>query len=232
MKEEKTEYRYESVTEYDIGGPKRFDMKFGSAKRLVLMGYEGEKLRVLLASDTLSTIQSDFQIRIDDIRRRIDVEVKRKNGISEEKVKETVSIFVQIPTLYVGKAECSVNAESVEVKSLTCDSLELDIQAADVRLEDVSGTVEINCNLDMEVTCRTLNGEVAINQVSASSKLNIPENVPFTAEAKGIGTTIVYRKDGVQTAEFSTPDAQNHIELNGLKSSLAICRQQTNQGGS
>lgn len=43
MQEVKTEYRYESITEYDIDEPKRYDMKFGSTKQLVLMGYEGEK---------------------------------------------------------------------------------------------------------------------------------------------------------------------------------------------
>lgn len=37
------EYLFESVTEYDIDEPKRYDMKFGGAKQFVLSGYEGEK---------------------------------------------------------------------------------------------------------------------------------------------------------------------------------------------
>ena len=49
--EKKTsDFLYESVTEYDIDEPKRYDMKFGGAKRLVLSGYEGEKIRIRLAS--------------------------------------------------------------------------------------------------------------------------------------------------------------------------------------
>ena len=218
-----TEYLFESVTEYDIDEPKRYDMKFGGAKQFVLSGYEGEKIRVRLASNTLSTLQNDFKVRIDDIRKRIDVDVNRRNGVLEATAKETVSIFVQIPSPYIGKIECAVNAETVEIHSLECDSIELDVKTPKIVMDNVSGTVEINCNLDMEVICCTLNGEVAINQVSATSKIHIPEDTVFNAVTKGIGTSITYEKEGKQTEQFDTPDAENIIELNGIKSELVIC---------
>lgn len=217
-----TDYLYESITEYDIGEPKRYDMKFGGAKQFQLSGYEGEKIRVRLASNTFSTLQNDFKVKIDDIRKRIDVDVNRKNGVSETTAKEAVSIFVQIPSPYVGKIECAVNAETVEIRSLECDSIELDVKTPYIALADVSGTVEVNCNLDMEIVCRSLNGEIAINQVSATSKIHVPEDTVFTAVTKGIGTSISYEKDGRQTERFDTPDAENIIELNGIKSELVI----------
>lgn len=216
------DYLYESVTEYDIDGPKRYDMKFGGAKQFILSGYQGEKIRVRLVSNTLATIQNDFKVRIDDIKKRIDVDVNRKNGVTEAAAKEAVSIFVQIPTPYIGKIECAVNAEAVGVRSIECDSIELDIKTPSVALEDVIGTVEINCNLDMEVVCNSLNGEVAINQVSATSRIRIPEDAVFTAVTKGVGTSISYEKNGKQTGDFSVPDAENIIELNGIKSELVI----------
>lgn len=218
-----TDYLYESITEYDIDEPKRYDMKFGGAKQFQLSGYEGEKIRVRLASNTLSTLLSDFKVKIDDIRKRIDVDVNRRNGVSEAMAKEAVSIFVQIPSPYIGKIECAVNAETVEIRSLECDSIELDVKTPNIVLEDVSGTVEIDCSLDMEVVCHSLKGEVAINQVSATSRIRIPEDAVFTAVAKGIGTSISYEKDGRQTERFDTPDAENIIELNGIKSELVIC---------
>ena len=217
-----TDYLFESITEYDIDEPKRFDMKFGGAKQFVLTGCGSEKIRVRLASNTLSTLQSDFKVKIDDIRKRIDVDVNRRNGVCEATAKEDVSIFVQIPTPYIGKIECAVNAETVEIRSLECESVELDIKTPHIVLEDVSGTVEINCNLDMEVVCHSLNGEVDINQVSATSKIYIPKDTVFTAVTKGIGTSISYEKDGRQTERFDTPDAENIIELNGIKSELVI----------
>lgn len=217
-----TDYLFESVTEYDIDEPKRYDMKFGGAKQFVLLGYEGEKIRVRLASNTLSTLQSDFKVKIDDIRKRIDVDVNRRNGVLEATAKETISIFVQIPSPYIGKIECAVNAETVEIRSLECNSIELDVKTPHIILADVSGTVEINCNLDMDVVCHSLKGEVAINQVSATSKIHIPEDAVFTAVTKGIGTSISYEKNGKQTERFDTPDAENIIELNGIKSELVI----------
>ncbi len=217
------QYLFESVTEYDIDEPKRYDMKFGGAKQFVLSGYEGEKIRVRLVSDTLSTLQNDFKVKIDDIRKRIDVNVNHKNGVTQAMAKEAVSIFVQIPTPYIGKIECAVQAETVEIRSLECENIELDIKTPSVVLADVIGTVEINCNLDMEVVCRSLNGEVAINQVSATSKIHVPSDAEFTAVAKGIGTGISYEKDGKQTQDFSVSGAKNVIELNGVKSELVIC---------
>lgn len=217
------DFSFESVTEYDIDEPKRYDMKFGGARQFLLSGYKGEKIRVRLASNTLSTLQNDFKVRIDDIRKRIDVDVNRKNGVSEAVAKEAVSIFVQIPTPYIGKIECAVNAEQVEVRSLECDSIELNVKTPNLVLDDVSGTVEIDCNLDMEVVCHPLKGEVAINQVSATSKIHIPENTVFTAITKGVKTNISYEKNGQQTERFDTPDAENIIELNGIRSELVIC---------
>ena len=218
-----TDFLFESVTEYDIDGQKRYDMKFGGAKRFVLVGYAGEKIRVRLASNTFATLQNDFKVKIDDIKNRIDVDVIRKNEVTEATAKEAVSIFVQIPTLYIGKVECAVNAETVEIHSLVCDDIELDVKTTDILLDDVFGTIEINCNLDMNILCVSLNGAVEINQISATSKICVPEGLQFTAVTKGIRTRISYEKDGKQADAFDIPDAENIIEFNGLNSELVIC---------
>ena len=219
----KPEYLFESVTEYDVAEKKRYDMKFGGAKQVVLSGYDGEKFRVRLVSNTLSTLQSDFKVKIDDVRNRLDVDIIRKNGVTEATAKETVTIFVQIPLAYIGKVELAANAQTVEISSLECDNIELDIKTQDVILEDVIGAVEIDCNLDMNIVCRSLKGEIAINQISATSKISIPQGTVFTAVKKGIGTSISFEKNGKQTEAFDAPDADNIIELNGMNSELVIC---------
>lgn len=217
------DYLYESITEYDIDEPKRYDMKFGGVKLLLLSGYDGQKIRVRLASNTLPTLQNDFKVKIDDIKKRIDVDVKRKNGATEAMAKEAIIIFVQIPLSYVEKIELAVNAKTVEISSLECGSIELDVKAHNVRLEDVVGMVEINCNLDMNIDCHSLKGEIALNQVSATSKICIPEGTAFTSVAKGIKTSISFEKNGKRVESFDTPDADNIIELNGIRSELVIC---------
>ncbi len=87
---------------------------------------------------------------------------------------------------------------------LECDNIELDLKTSRITLEDISGKVKINCNLDMEVLCNSLNSEVNINQISATSRMRIPENSLFTAITKGIGTNIYYEKNG-QTKPFDSP---------------------------
>ena len=216
------DFLFQSVTEYDIGEMKRYDMKFGGAKLLVLSGCDGEKLRIRLASNTLPALRSDFKVKIDDIKNRIDVDVKRQNDVTEAAAKEAVTIFVELPSPYIGKIELAVNAKTVELHSLSCDSVELDLKTQELLLEDVSGAVEVNCNLDMNVVCRSLKGEVTLNQVSATSKLCIPEGTPFAAVAKGLGTSISYERNGKPAQAFDAPNAENIIELNGLKSELII----------
>ena len=217
-----SEYLFESITEYDIDKTKSYDMKFGGAEKFILSGYNGEKIRVCLVSNLLSTLQNDFKVKIDDSRKRIDVDVKRYNGITEATAKKTVSIFVQIPTSYISHIECEVNAESIEIHSLQCDNIELDIKTPRITLEDISGKVKINCNLDMEVFCNSLNGDLSINQISATSRICIPENSIFTAVSKGIGTHIYFEKDGLNTERFDSSDSDNLIELNGINSELVV----------
>lgn len=218
-----SDYLFESVTEYDVSETKRYDMKLGGAKQVVLSGYDGEKIQVRLASNTMSTLQSDFKVKIDDVRNRLDVEILRKNGVTEAAAKEAVTIFVQLPSQYIGKIEVAAHADTVELSSLECDSIELGIKSQNVILEEVVGTVEIDCNLDMNVVCRTLSGEIAVNQLSATSKITVPAEAVFTAVTKGIGTSIFYEKDGKAVEAFDTPNTDNIIELNGMKSELIIC---------
>lgn len=217
------DFLFESVTEYDIDEQKHCDMKFGGAKRFMLSGYDGEKIRIRLASDSLSSLQNDFKVKIDDIKKRIDIDVHRKNCVTEATAKKSVEIFVQIPSSYAKKIECAVNAQTVEICSLKCDVLELDVKTPNVILENVNGTVEINCNLDMNIVCNSLNGEIDINQISATSKIKIPRDAVFTAVAKGIGTSISYEKNGQPAECFSSENSENVIELNGIKSELVIC---------
>lgn len=217
-----SEYLFESITEYDIDKIKSYDMKFGGAEKFVLSGYNGEKIRVRLVSNLLSTLQNDFKVKIDDSRKRIDVDVKRYNSVTEATAKETVSIFVEIPTSYISHIECEVNAKSVEIRSLECDNIELDIKTSRITLEDISGKVKINCNLDMEVLCNSLNGDLSINQISATSRICVSENKIFRAVTKGIGTHIYYEKDGQKSERFDSLDSDNLIELNGINSELVI----------
>ena len=64
------------------------------------------------------------RFKIDDIRKRIDIDVKRKNGATEAMAKSEIDIFVQIPVQYIDKIECEAHAETVEIRSIECENME------------------------------------------------------------------------------------------------------------
>ena len=50
--------------------------------------FEGEKIKISLFSNIIKELQSNYKIRIDDVKNRIDVELQRLNGATEADAKE------------------------------------------------------------------------------------------------------------------------------------------------
>lgn len=226
VKKEKkqSEYLYESTTEYDIDGIKNFDIKLGSVHTVILGAYEGEKIKVSLSSNIIKGLQSDYKIRIDDIKNRIDVDLQRLNGATEADAKESVVTRISIPQKYIGKVEVAVNAKKLEMIDVECEGIEFDGKVTEVSLKGCTSIVEINCNLDMSVDVVSHEGAIEINQISAISRIKVPSDFTFKARRKGFATTIYYEKQGKRVEDFSSEDADNYIELNGIKSELFITR--------
>ncbi len=221
-KSSQPDYLYESVTEYDVDRPKNYDINLGGAHEVFLSGCEGEKIHVRLASNILPTLEQDFKVRIDDNRNSMDVDISRRSTVTEASAKESLVIFLQIPRQYLKKMELTVNGERVEVRNLECEELELDLKVKRLELWDVVGSVEIDCNLDLDIRCHSLNGEISVNQISASSRMGVPAGIDFGAVCKGICTHIFYERDGKKVESFSNREAEQVIELNGIKSELVI----------
>lgn len=260
ISEEKTAVRvksrlYESITEYDIDGKKNFDIKLGGAKEITISGSgigsgsgissgteggnnetEGEKIKVILSSDTISTLQQDFKTKIDDIKGRIDIDVNRAKTISETSAKEALYIEVILPTKYLREVEVSASCKKLLATNLTCENLEFDGRSDEVYVDGFKGTFEINCNLDMNIEINSFCGSVEVNQIKATSRMTVNEAQDFKAVTKGIATSIIFdekesdksvetkESDEANTTSVSSDTSENIIELNGLKSELIICR--------
>lgn len=221
-----SEYLYESITEYDIDGIKGYDIKLGSAHTVILNSYDGEKIKVSLLSNIIKELQSDYKIKIDDVKNRIDIDLQRLNGATETHAKEGIVIRISIPQKYIGKIELAINAKRLEILDIECESIEFDGKVMEVYLKDCKGEVEINCNLDMAVEVVSYEGAIEINQISAISRIRIPYNFSFRAKRRGIGTAIYYENHGERVEDFSSENADNYIELNGIKSELFITREE------
>ncbi|WP_290994841.1 helix-turn-helix transcriptional regulator [Gordonibacter sp.] len=218
---------HESVTEYDIDGEKRFDITFAGAASVVVEGCDSEKVRVELASDTIPDVQRVCKVKIDDIRKRIDIDVKRLEGLSETKAKEGLRLTVRFPQRYVDEVELAGNAVSLAVRHLAAERFEFSGRLSAVELDDVSGHVELNCNDDLDIRCVALDGRLDVNQLSATSKLRIAEGTPFESIVRGIGNHILYQRAGAPCDDFSLHGDEatactTVIELNGMRSELTI----------
>lgn len=216
------DYLYESVTEYDIDGKKDFDISFMGANKLKLYAYEGEKVKVILLSDTISDIQNELKTKIDDIKRKIDIDIKRVGNLSETVAKNELTIKILIPQLYMGEVELNGNTNILELKNLELDNIEFDGKSKEITLENIKSHIEIDTNEDAKLYVKNVEGALDINQLSATSKLYIASTDEFGFVTKGVLNKVLCKQDTLNIKEVSE-EPKLVIELNGIKSELSIC---------
>lgn len=216
------DYLYESVTEYDIDGKKDFDISFMGANKLKLYAYEGEKVKVILLSDTISDIQNELKAKIDDIKRKIDIDIKRVGNLSETVAKNELTIKILIPQLYMGEVELNGNTNILELKNLELDNIEFSGKSKEIALENIKSHIEIDTNEDAKLYVKNVEGALDINQLSATSKLYIAPTDEFGFVTKGVLNKVLCKHDMLNIKEVSE-EPKLVIELNGIKSELSIC---------
>lgn len=216
------DYLYESVTEYDIDGKKNFDISFMGANKLKLYAYEGEKVKVILLSDTISDIQNELKTKIDDIKWKIDIDIKRVGNLSETVAKNELTIKILIPQLYMGEVDLNGNTNILELKNLELDNIEFSGKAKEITLENIKSHIEIDTNEDAKLYVKNVEGALDINQLSATSKLYIASTDEFGFVTKGVLNKVLCKQDMLNIKEVSE-EPKLVIELNGIKSELSIC---------
>jgi len=217
-----SEYIYESCTEYDIDGRKNYDINLGGAHTVELRAYDGEKVKVSLLSNVVKSLSADYKIKIDDSKNGIDIDMHRFNGATESMAKEGIVISVLLPTKYIGKIELDVNAKTINICNIENEIIEINGKISEINLEGNKSEIEVDSNLDMQIAVASHEGALEINQLSATSRLTIPMGYSFRSAKKGIATSIYFEKQGKKVDDFSNAEADNYIELNGMKSELVI----------
>ena len=197
------DYLYESVTEYDIDGKKDFDISFMGANQLKLYAYEGEKVKVILLSDTIADIQNELKTKIDDIKRKIDIDIKRVGNLSETVAKNELTIKILIPQLYIGEVDLNGNTNMLELKNLELDNVEFSGKAKEIALENIKSHIEIDTNEDAKLYVKNVEGALDINQLSATSKLYIASTDEFGFVTKGVLNKVLCKQDTLNIKEVS-----------------------------
>lgn len=103
--------------------------------------------------------------------------------------------------------------------------IEADGKFDDIFVYDYYGHLELNCSNDMNITYNEFNGRIDINQIKATSKLNIPTNSTFNINKKGRSNNICFNSDNKPTDDIELiQQSKNLIELSGIGSELIINR--------
>ena len=114
--------------------------------------------------------------------------------------------------------------ESVEkLGYIENEHIEVNGKISEVTLRGNKSKIEIDSNLDMQISVLSHEGALEINQLSATSRLTIPADYRFRSTKKGIATHIYYERQGKKVDDFSDAEADNYIELKCLISFALSC---------
>ncbi|MGT2750192.1 helix-turn-helix transcriptional regulator [Streptococcus orisasini] len=218
------DFRYESSTEYDIDGKKDFDIQLGGAYEVILQAVKSEKVKVSLLSNALDRLEELFKIKIDDIKNSIDIDLNRLEDMTEAIAKENLKVLLVLPEKYLGRIELGVNCKKLHLINICSSNFELTGKVSRITVDGGVGEMEFDSNLDMFVDVLSHQGEIALNQIAATSKIQVPKDYVFQAVKKGLATKISFEENGESCDDFSLQDCENVLELNGFKSELVISR--------
>ena len=218
----RSEFFYSSTVEYDVDTKKHFDMNLGGAYEVELCGNNSEKLRVQLASNTIAELESLLKVKIDDGKDSIDVDLKRDASLSKAQTKEALYVSISIPSKYAAEVELAGHTNSLKIIDIEAETVSFDGRVNYVEISDAKADVELDCGSDMTVVCTGLSGEVAINQISATSILHLPKNTEYQVKKKGASNRVSYTLDGAAAEAPAYPDAKNTIKLAGMNMELVI----------
>lgn len=218
------EFLFQSSTSYDIDTLKHFDIHLGGAHYLKLQVVNSEQFKVTLASNSLHQLNTDLKLKIDDSKSKLDVDINRFGKLTEAMTKKELSIFITLPQKYLRDVEITVNCQRVDLSHLVIEKFELDGKVKHVTIDGGQGEIELNSNLDMFVKVLSYQGTLSLNQISATSQLQVPINYDFNIKNQGFATKILFEEKHQKAEDFSNVEAENLIEFNGIKSELLIFR--------
>ncbi|AWN17995.1 helix-turn-helix domain-containing protein [Streptococcus sobrinus] len=216
------DFLYQSYTSYDIDRPKRFDLKLGVAHEIRLQIAENEKIEVYLKSNTIEKLEQICKLKLDDQKKALDVNLKQSQDLSQNQAKEDLTILVKLPEKYLENCEIAANCQKIDLLGIKTVNIEFDGRASEFTIKDCQGHIELNNNLDSRIFLSHFKGKLDLNQVSCSSKLYVPKDFQFASKKRCLTTKMTFEKNGQPTSDFSNPEADNTIELNGIKSELTI----------
>lgn len=230
----KHQFLYESRTEYDLDEEKTIDIHFGIAHELIVEKTSSEKIEVLLASNKITSLGEKLKVKIDENKKRMDVDVKRTSELSDSTVKDELFIFLKIPQKFVAHLELNGITENLKIRDIDFDNLEFAGKFLNGFVSNSKGHIELDTNSDLTVDISDFKGKIDFNQIKATSIITVKngnaylrrigKSNSFVNENNQIIELAKSKKDeDLDSEEFKKYDFI--IELAGYKSELKVIKQ-------
>lgn len=229
----KHQFLYESRTEYDLDEEKTIDIHFGIAHELIVEKTSSEKIEVLLASNKITSLGEKLKVKIDENKKRMDVDVKRTSELSDSTVKDELFIFLKIPQKFVAHLELNGITENLKIRDIDFDNLEFSGKFLNGFVSNSKGHIELDTNSDLTVDISDFKGKIDFNQIKATSIITVKngnaylrrigKSNSFVNENNQIIELAKSKKDeDLDSEEFKKYDFI--VELAGYKSELKVIK--------
>lgn len=229
----KHQFLYESRTEYDLDEEKTIDIHFGIAHELIVEKTSSEKIEVLLASNKITSLGEKLKVKIDENKKRMDVDVKRTSELSDSTVKDELFIFLKIPQKFVAHLELNGITENLKIRDIDFDNLEFAGKFLNGFVSNSKGHIELDTNSDLTVDISDFKGKIDFNQIKATSIITVKngnaylrrigKSNSFVNENNQIIELAKSKKDeDLDSEEFKKYDFI--VELAGYKSELKVIK--------
>ncbi|WP_165496250.1 helix-turn-helix transcriptional regulator [Alloscardovia theropitheci] len=217
-------YLFESITQYDIREKKHYDITLTDTHAVYVTSTDSEKLTISVASNTISNLENQCKIRIDDTRDRLDINLITSQEVSKEQLKKDLTLIITIPQNYIYQVELHATSHKLTLGNMDTEKIEYTGAVSYVTLDNVTTHCEIDSRTDSDITLNRFEGKLDINQINNTTRVHVPDEYMFTTSKKGIDTSIRYENNGKQVNDYSQEDATTQISINGIHSELIITK--------
>ena len=208
---------FSSVIQYDIESKKDFEIDLIPSRKVIVEGHDSEKVRVEMLSNTITTLDSDLKVYVDDKKHNIGIEMGRRNDLTDTACRNDLFIRIKLPRDLIGGIELKTETKELHLRDFMTEDVEVGGKADEITLKGVHGRAEMDIGNDCVFTAYDLDGSLEINQIGKDSVVKVPGDLRFKAVNDG-------RKCKLLVSEKLSPDGscEDFIELNGMKSRLTI----------
>ena len=222
MEQEQQEQIFESETVYDIDDETHFDIRVGSARKICIYSCEDEKIHIKLQSYVMENLNSLYKVKIDERKKRIDIECQNKKAVSQFEAAGLLDVVILLPKDFTQHCEVDANAKELHIENIKLKRLEYDGAADFVYIKDVEGSLEFTGKTDYEINIEGGCTQLDINQWEAKAHVHVADLDSYSFVNKGRKSKIYCLKDGVLSEATEDDRGENMISLSGIGSELII----------